>query len=276
MSAALAIENTPMNWKEFLNKIRLYKATCVAGQVNLRANSLITLLYAGAFDGMLGIERPDLPAYQLFGNEMLHALGSKAGIPKAKKGDIIGLDQVQTTLDLHIWRSSINPTYKFNIVEEFDRFLSGLGFRKEDSTSPYAYRRAGSELAPEAFIFKDIKSLYQNEAYSHFFTTKKAHIGIFGVVMDFKVRTTKSGTEMGTFKLFTGNDTTENIYVWPKWRKDQDGTSKKEEFISRSVQSSLSGNKPGLAFVKPSYWNDSKQLTLLKWHPSNENLRSKT
>ena len=265
-----------MKWDEFLQKIRTYKETCVAGQVNLRANSLITLLYAGAFDGMIGIDRPSVEVYRLLGKELLSALGSKASMPKAKKGDLIGMDKIESNLDLHVWRSSINPTYKFNLIGEFDAFLRNLEFRREDLASPYAYRRASVGRIPETFIFRDVKTLYLNDEYDYFFRTKKALVGVFGVVMDFKVRTTKNGSEMGLFKLFTGTDTTENIYVWPPWRKDQEGNFKRQEFLPREITAALRGNKAGLALVKASYWNNTRQLTLLKWIPTNEKVGGKT
>ena len=196
-----------MNWTDFLAKVKLLKKDYETGQIDLRAGSLLTLLFAGAFDTVLGRSNCTYLDYLALSDELLHALGSSAALPKAKKGSLIGIANIASELDLHLWRTQMNPTYTFDINALFEAFLLEKDFIKQPSHLEYEYRRRVKESRVEAFIFKNVNLVFDLERYRNYFMQKQstALVGLMGIVQDYSVRLTKTGREMGTFKMFLGD-----------------------------------------------------------------------
>ncbi len=253
-----------MTWTELLEKIKVFKKEYESGQVDLRAGSLISLLFAGGFDSIIGITNVDFLEYQRLAKELLDALGSKASLPKAGKNDVIGIDQISSNLDLHLWRSEANSTYKFDFTDLFESFLAALKFKKREGDVSHTRRVEGK---PQIDIFRSMKTLFDDPRYKSYFKYKaNALVGLVGIVRDWNVRTTKAGREMGTFKIFLGDSTSPGINVWPM---------KGETFISYKQKQFICNGQSGLAIVRPDIYNNRPQFTLIHFEPTNEKVKKK-
>lgn len=249
-----------ITWEEFLQQIKTLKKDYKAGQVDLRAGPLVTLLYAGAFDTMLGRE-PTFTEYKGLSSELLTALGSKAALPKAKKGEILGIADIKATIDLHLWRSEMSPTYKFDIAALFEQFILSLRFLK--TTGDLSYRRPALKNCGEILVFRNSKTVFENLRFFDYVNQKglERTVGIVGIVRDFQVRKTKAGREMGTFRMFLGDGSSDLIYIWP---------IRGEDFLPYVKTQFLKNGQSGIVTARPAIWNNNRQYVMDTFAPTND------
>lgn len=250
-------------WGEFTDALAVAKAD--GRNRGIQVPAIITLIYAGAFDGLAGIEQPDLAKYAQMTDELRLALNSEAKPPKAKKGDIIGLDDIVATNDdslLHLWRWTVNPLYEFDLLDR----VRGLA---EQAKFNYG-RVLPDPFVAYSFIFhyKRNHEVYLTDHWSSIFDSpammKKfnydAALAVPMIITETAPKTygpEGEKKERWTFKGYTGHEFTDEIVLWPDLATT----------VSDARRAMVAVKKVGIAIVKLSVFNGRRGASLIKWLP---------
>jgi hypothetical protein len=259
-----------MIWQDFLEKVSVFKKDYRSGQVTLNVGSLATLIYSGAFDYMV-TGKPDHADYRRMAEEIKNALGSTAKPQKAKKGEIYGIEDIDSDLLLDVWRRSVNPLYQFDFISKLKGFIEKEGFVEFDNVKarevlpyikkstrpPYALSTAWSQL----FEDPDYRSpFFRRATYDQNGRPQQVrwHTALIGLVVNAEIKKIKGDRDSLVFQLNIGAETTGPIRVWPN----------EHGFVPYEFTSTIKKGAIGLAYIKiDDSWNNMKQATLDKWTP---------
>ena len=262
-----------MIWNDFIQKIKDYRKTCAAGQVNLNAISLITLIYVGAFDSMIDT-LPSLNIYRRMTKELMDALESTAKLPVAKKGEAYGIADIDSDLTLNMWRSQYNPLYSFDFSQYCHNVLDKKHFKKnKPNILTYPHPNKISYFSKDFDLWESWSFIFDHpECLKHYSPPKNDPANRFrrapaflGIVKTSELKLLKDGRESLVFTLFLGQEETGQIRVWPNKRSRED--IDKDNIVDKRLRSLLKPGALGYAIVRLQDLNGYKSATLLQWVP---------
>lgn len=250
-----------VNWDNFIDKLKEGKK--IGKTKGLSVPAITNLLFAGAFDDLIGGDDSNGYAskYQMYNRmfeDVKKALKSKASLPNKKKGEAIGLADVQSDLHLALWRQQVNPLSSFDLIGAYLPQLKLRGYERDSRPGTVAYKKKNSDdtvnfLLPDwGYIFK-----YEGTPQWNAVTSKQGmgRIVYLGIVSEVNTLRWANGTkEMIKFKIYIGKETTDEIVCWP-----EHDTGKIREYTKESL-------KPGLIAlfrVKPTTYQGRRGANLI-------------
>ena len=253
----------PTTWNELIEKIAAFKASKV--KMGLNAPSILRLLYGGAFDSMLPPEVFKLPAHQRYarlGQEILHAMGSKAKLPKKGSQELIGLSSVASPGHLMLWRHAVNPFARYEITDYHVTFLKSLGFERpseeEKRLDPgrwwVRYPKEGTAYRTRVEIRSSWASIFHPVIFRKY-EDGKILVGVFGIITKSSKRMFQETKESLSVSLFNGHEYTSEMKMWP----GPDGK------LDRAKTAQMDELETGLAVIRPKFWNLRPTATLITW-----------
>ena len=269
-----------MNWLEFLNKIKAFKTEYASKQLNLNAGSLTTLLFAGAFDTMIDhLPRPlTYQNYHALCSDLKKALGSKAALPKAKKTEALGIENIDSEIKLNMWRYQANPLHQFSLTDHFRGFMTSEGFQKtqgrdkrlifrrpapdtDETKHPKDQERAVEIWDSWRYVFENNAVFKRNSIWTDT-SGKKCYpdvkLGFLGMIQDVTLRPLKDGRESYTFKLFLGGETTDDLRVW----------SNEQGFVPHAIRQHLKNGNVGIGICRINLYGEKPSGSLSEWIPA--------
>ena len=254
-----------MTWPVFVEK--LVRAKKEKKNKGLAVPAITNLIFSGAFDGMLDSTPEDEAALINKYHEMYHevrdALKSKASLPKAKKGEAVGLEDVASPASLAFWRYQINPLSKFNMLDLADHVLKGRGFDKNGGRGIFTHRRdPQAEGQKTEWVTDRWSDLFlmpkegERGAFWQSITKGIQSVVLVGVISEAKTLRYANGTkERLSVSLYTGRENVRDLVIWPK----------KDGRISEMQKATIKPPAWGLFWVRPQLWNGKKTGMIDKW-----------
>ena len=139
-----------MKWDDFLLHLKEAKKQ-KRKDIKLDVGTLTALLFSGAMDELFD-EPLSLEEYKERREEMAKALNSKAQLPKKKKTENIGLNEVSTDLKLNLWRIQANPLAGFSFVDYYSDYFKSLGYSDAQNPLIAKIKKCDGESGPEKHI----------------------------------------------------------------------------------------------------------------------------
>lgn len=245
-----------MNWNDFIEKLK--QAKTEKKNKGLSVSTIVTLIYSGAFDGMVeNLEKNPINRYKIMFNDVTSALGSKASLPKKKKTEILGIIDIKNVVDLAIWRHQVNPFGGFSILDFYRDNLRLMGYM--DRNVGRSMVKPSTEKTNPSFLIDQPSYVYDygvDSAFFKAFKERKSNLDIIGVISDVKLRKWQNNTkEMLCITLFTGMETLGNLVIWPKSGENE---------ISE-VHKSLKTGDVGIITIIPNIRNNAPGGSVIKW-----------
>ena len=258
-----------MDWSEFTGK--LVEAKKLGVNNGLSVPCIANLIYAGAFDEMIGGE-PDstkmVSTYTSMYEEMRDSLKSKAKLPGSNATMSIGLDEVKNEVQLGLWRYIANPMSKFNFIEYCQDSLAARGFCELTRQQ----KRVGLD---EAFLLHHTGNTdnypipsYLIEKWGVGFTKQfglniynkikngERSVSMVGIITVSQKTTFADGAKKRLkIEFYNGNEVVKDLVVW------QDRISGKFPAFTYTM------NKMsyGVITVKPGMWGSKRTGTIIGW-----------
>lgn len=230
-----------MEWNSFLGKVKDAKKAGIATGISVPA--IATLIYMGSFDNYIDPSNiNNLDFYRKMFEDVKKALDSKANLPSKKKTDIIGLSDVDGPITLALWRSQNNPIATYSILSD-DSIIEWLkthhGFEKYNHQfiKMVINKNPTTCLVDKwSWIFSS-DDVYKNFAYKN----SPLKLALFGIVIDPVVKPFKGDRERLEFKLFTGQEVTGSLTIWPD----------KEGVLNPFLKETITNGTIGMVHVTP-------------------------
>lgn len=249
-----------MKWNEFLQKIK--DANKLKKDKKLSIPVLAILIFSGTFDSFIEEDiEPGVEIYRSMFEELKKAKKSKASLPPKKKGESIGLDEVKSMLQLSIWRAQRSPIVKKVDFEPFlEAALKNFGFsrvHKEGSIFKFARGADRTNNKPEVLGTANWSKLFADKNRLDLFKDGR-QLMIYGVVTDTKLLRygPMKEKERLVFRIFTGQETTDELVLWP---------SRDTGFISEAIKHEIKDGSTGFCLVKPTTYRDKPTATIVRF-----------
>lgn len=247
-----------MKWNEFLTKLKQAREIKKDNKISVAV--LCNLIFNGTFDSMIEEKDPTVETYKRMFEEVKKIKNSKANLPKKRKGEFIGLDQVKSKTQLAVWRSQSCPIVKkIEFEPEIENTLKNYGYervKKADSIftfvrGPDIQNKKQSVYATAKWseIFKDSRriQLFDNNL-----------LMVYGIISDVSLRRygANKEKEMLSFKVFTGEETTDELVVWPKKTTNE---------VSEVMKSEIKNGNLGGVLIRPSFYKGRPAGTVMSF-----------
>ena len=233
-----------MRWNEFVSKLKTAQDQGKAGKV--RVPALAVLIFSGAFDSMCD-SQPTVSDYHRMFEEVKKSKKSKAKLPPAAKDDIIGLENVKSVTQLTAWRNQKSPIVKtISLEEEIDAPLKHRGFTRINNPSKIFTFIRGEGGGKKIIVATPYWSeLFKENRLGIF--DRQYGLLVYGVVSDVKLLKfgADKSRERMTFRVFTGQEMTDEIVIWPK----DDGK------VAESYKHDVKNGVIAAFHVRPSLYN---------------------
>lgn len=255
-----------MKWNEFLDKLKVGKDTGKAKKISVPV--LAALIFSGAFDSMITQDMylpedgstPTVRIYTVMFEQLKKVMKSKASLPKMKKGEYIGLDQVDNLLKLSMWRTQRSPIVK---RIDFTPFLAAplktWGYEsvnKEGSIFKFIRGADPKNGKQQVLGTPEWRALFSDKTRLSLFDSRQ--LMLYGIVTEARILKYGENKEKErlVFKIFTGYELTDEIVVWPSRQTGQ---------LSEVLKHEVQDGKTCFCLVKPSLWNNKPTATIISF-----------
>lgn len=243
------------NWLDF---VRFVEAKKKAGMQGLSMPCVTNLLYAGTFDSMLEGAAETVQTYVDMYEQIKKSLKSVAMLPKGHKKDLIGIQDIANNAQLSLWRHIANPLSRFSLLEFCENSLKEQGFEKTTHKFLKWKMPAKPGIHPAYYVTDQWAPIFdaENSGLYHAFAKGKYGLLLLGIVTSVEMKPYHEGSKTRmVVKLFTGQDHTDEIVIWP----ENDGQVKE---VHKAL---ITPKSLGLVSIIPNIWNGRNSATLKAW-----------
>lgn len=255
-----------LTWPQLL--IKLKDAGKMGADKKLSVPVFAVLIFSGAFDGMIPDDEdygpPGIKAYTRMFEELKKIKKSKAKLPPKKAGEFIGLDEVNSSHSLAIWRNQRCPIVKnVEFEPEIENNLKNFGYeRVQKSGSIFTFIRGKSKDGkPGVLATPEWSKVFSDPRRLELFDKSQGRLlMVYGIVSSVTIRHygEDKEKEMMAIKIFTGKETTDDIVAWPK--KDAAGNSLGVSEVFKEV---LQPGRTVAVLVRPSIYRDKPSASVV-------------
>lgn len=202
---------------------------------SLRVGPMIVAIYSGAMDSILQelIDKhgSHIKAYQEAYDDLIKTTGSSAKLPKKKKNEFIGLDEVKTDAQLAAWRNQNSPIGVFRFIYSIRSELEMLGFKYEEYRKNF--RRFDQKNNVMEIATDEWEKLYSfiGSDYWDQIQRRQYRFHVIGVVTSAQVQKFHTTKEMFKVSFFTGKESVTDVVLWPEW-----GSEKVNPYLKMAIK----------------------------------------
>jgi DNA polymerase-3 subunit alpha len=229
-------QNEPKTWDDVCESVRKTSET----KSPVDAGTLLMLLYGGAFDELIPDTEPS--TLHACADQLRAAMKSKATGGTTGGAFSKPMSELQTPVDLQLFRYEHNPVHQICFAELFKEKLAYYGF----TPTRHWNRTHTSELID---VFADFSEVMRHPALYKFYEPWESpkQMALCGVVLDAVSKPTAQGKPSYVITFFDGNGT-HSFRLW----SGRNGT------INAVKLALLKSGRPVMLTVRPNIWNGFK------------------
>ena len=194
---------------ELLLRLKEAREKFDSQDLKLNAQGVYTVIMAGSLDGLL--EKPPSIAERFVLMEQARAILKSKTMPAAGKKGSIGIADIVTELDRHVWLAQQNPFYCFRFADQYSNALKVLGYSLTNAPNLVA-RDSSTD------VFSNWGALCSTKVVTYYTNPNvRRRVAIVAQYMGFETKQYSRGTFL-KLKCFDGSQQFE-VTVWPEYGK---------------------------------------------------------